>query len=310
MKNKFIIITLSSLLITGCGGDSYDSYSTVNTVSNKAIGDIDSSYSYDMTESELYDDTEYSEEAEIVKSTQMIIRDANISVNVENLEEFDININNLVIKYAGYFEKSEINDYSSDYSSERYGYYTIRIPNKHLDDFLNNVDGAGNITQKRITSEDVSLQYVDLEAKIKSLEDEKDRLNKLADDVYNIQDLMDIQDKISNVQYQLDSQNGQKRYLEGRVSYSTIEMTAIQQRDVDHPVRRAFSANFKDRMLDGVESAVDLTVGIITAIPVIIVILFFGTIFVWIIKKVYNKFLKGNVKIVKKQSNIPVKKER
>ena len=66
----------------------------------------------------------------------MIIRNASIYADVENLEEFDLNIHNRVDELGGYFEEATINDYSSEYSESRSAYYTIRIPAKNLDGFL------------------------------------------------------------------------------------------------------------------------------------------------------------------------------
>ena len=72
----------------------------------------------------------------------------------------------------------------------------------------------------------------------------------------------------------------------------------MEERNIEHPIRKAFSVNFKEKMLDGMENSVQLFVSIITSIPVIIVIAAFGILFIWLLKKVWKKVFKkdGRVK--------------
>lgn len=296
MKKKlipFIVMSvISCSLLAGCTNDSY--------VGTTAINDLGTSdyASESMTYSDYnYDDYSSSvpsemSDADIVKSTMMIVRNADINVDVKNLEDFNSNLTAKVSEFGGYFEGSEINNYDNEWDTSRYGYYTVRIPSDKLDAFLNYADEEGSITRKNITSEDVSLEYVDVEAHLNAPEAERDHLKTLLDDAENVSEIIEIEDRLTSVQAQLDSYTSQKRTLENRVSYSTVKITACESRNVEHPIRAAFDVNFKQAMIDGMENAVTTLVDIIASIPVIIIVTSFGILFLWILRKVWRKVFK------------------
>ena len=292
MKKKKWLILLglcSTLMLSGCGSSaSYGGARTMDDLGGVNFAESKAVYndSYDGVD-------EYSSsEADIVKSNMMIAKTVYLSADVENLETFDTNVHDTVEKFDGYFEESTINDYDSEWSTQRNSRYRIRIPSKNLDAFLEIMEGTSFLTSKSVNSEDVSLEYVDVEAHIKALEDEKASLERLMDSAETVEDIIDIQDRLSSVQAQLDSYNGQKRLLEGRVSYSTVNLDAYEERNVEHPIRKAFEVNFKERALEGIESAVEVFVGIIAAIPVIIIVTGFAILFIWLLRKIWRKVFK------------------
>ena len=288
-------IFLSGLMLTACGGrsDTYGSeYAAVN----------DGGYASSAMEEEAYYDeaeeksTISTSEADIVKSTMMVAKDASLSVDVGNLEEFATSLTGKVEEFGGYFESSSIDNYSSDYQTDRYANFTIRVPAKNLDPFLNYMDGNTSVTSKSVNAEDVSLEYVDTEAKIKSLEKERDNLNRLLDKTDSVSEILEIESKLSEVMYELDSYKSRKRVLKGRVDYSTVNISAHEERNVEHPVRMAFEINFKERAIEGIETAMETFVTLIVAIPTIIIVTAFVLLFLWVIRKVWGKLFKREKK--------------
>ena len=302
MKKTVIALSLSCLMLTGCARMIINEYQgiTKNAPANE-FSDVSWTPSV-ATESATSDESfEYTapastasgrSEAEIVKNTMMVAKTANVNVDVGNIEEFNDNITKKVDELGGYFESSEIQNYDNDYSQYRYANYRIRIPAEKLDTFFEAVEGQSNITNKTITSDDISLDYVDTKAHISALEAEKTNLERLLEGTENVSEIIEIEDRLATVQADLDSYNGQKRLLEGRVDYSTIHLQAREERNIDHPIRKAFEINFAKEMVEGIERSAQTFVAIITGIPVFIVILFFASIFIWIIRKIWKKIFK------------------
>jgi hypothetical protein len=140
----------------------------------------------------------------------------------------------------------------------------------------------------------VSLDYVDITSRITALESEKESLLRLLDYADSVSDIIEIQDQLSDVQYRLDSYNSKKLLLEGRVSYSTVKISAREERNIEHPIAMAFDVNFKEEMVDGIESAVEVFVKIIAAIPVIIILSAFLLLFIWVWRQVWHRIFKRN----------------
>lgn len=316
MKKRLLSLTLIGItvisLFTGCGGSESDSYAETNSAvgSNYSMGESKSyndSYeetaSYDSDESSLdYDSAE--SEADIVKNNMMIAKDVNISIDVEDVDTFDTDIKAKVEQFSGYFESTEITNFNNEWETYRYGYYTMRIPSEKLEDFLTLVDGAGLVTSKTIEAEDVSLEYVDIQAHLTALENERNNLNRLQDMAVSLSEILDIQDRLSSVQAQLDSYERQKLLLQGRVKYSKVKLTARQERNIEHPIRQVFDVQFGKKLLDGLGAAFEVFVDIVVAIPVIIVIIFFIILFIFIMIKVCRKVFKK--KDTTANTNVPV----
>ena len=292
-------ITASALVLTACGS-SVETLSDVGTngmakgMTSEAAWSTDAampmakSYSEERTDY----DTTYSSESEAVKSSMMIARNASLTVDVGNLEDFNTNLEKSVEELGGYFTNSNIENYSSEWSSDRYAYYTFKIPADKLDNFLNKLDGETSVTQRSVQSEDISLQYVDNEARLSTLKTEKENLLKLMDSTTQVSDIIEIENRLSDIQYELDSAEQQKRLMEGRVEYSEVNLTAHEERNVEHPIQKAFEINFREKALEGIENAVQIFVGIITAIPAIIIITAFAVLFIWLLKLILTKIFR------------------
>ncbi len=290
---KLLILPLCVFLLAGCGSN----FNSTEAISYSNDFGMEKSANYDIAESASVDmEPEVSNEnltqADLVKETAMIIKNARLSVKVDTLEAFDANLLEKLDKFGGYIENNEINDFSSEFDTTRESYYTIRVPQKNLDTFLSGVEEISNITTKSIDTQDVSLEYIDVKAHIDALENEKEKLNALLDSAETLSDVLDIQDRISNIQYQLDSQYSQKKYLENKVSYSTVNITALQEREVKNSIRKFADIDFGEQMYSGFVSALSMIVNIISALPSIIIASAFGILFITIIVKIFQKIFK------------------
>ena len=105
------------------------------------------------------------------------------SVSMETLE-FDESvqqITDLVSEMGGFVESSSSSggsDASGNYSS-KYAYLTIRVPSDKLTGFMGSLNDCGTITSQNLSSENISLEYADTEARKEALQTEYDRLLEL-----------------------------------------------------------------------------------------------------------------------------------
>jgi hypothetical protein len=273
-------------LLPGCGA----AESSMSTSSYDASYDMESDGLF--YEDAVDGDVGAISEDSVTESNLMIARTADVSVTVEDLTTFDTKISRAVNSYGGYFENQSIDDYASEYSTRRYGSYTIRIPADKLDTFLTDIGDAGTITSQSVSAEDVSLEYVDVTARLSSLESERDRLNELLTQAELVSDIIEIESQLSTVQYQIESYTSQKKLLEGRVNYSTVYLYATENREVSHPFLSRINVNIKEDILDSLANAVSILIGFILALPVIAVVIAIGTLLVYVILRIVS-FLRG-----------------
>ena len=86
---------------------------------------------------------------------------------------------------------------------------------------------SGKLRQPHLLSEsteDVTADYVDVEARLNSLEAQRQRLEELRAQAGNLEDLLAIENQLTQVQYQIESYTGQKRVLDDQITYSTVNV--------------------------------------------------------------------------------------
>ena len=118
----------------------------------------------------------------------------------------------------------------SSYQGTRNAQLDIRIPAERLDEFVDTVGEQSNITNKVEQVEDVTLQYVDLESRKKALVTEQDRLLELLTQAEKVEDIIIIEQRLSEVRYELESMESQLRALLNQVDYSTVHLSIDEVR--------------------------------------------------------------------------------
>lgn len=308
MKKRVILtgILCMVLAFSGCGSSSSRSAAAESAAydggSYKASNDFttaEAAMDYDEAvaaeEAPASGAAEEVTEAEVAEYGSKIIRNADLSMDVTDLNEFAENLKKTVNDYNGYVERSDVNDYDSDYSEYRYGYFTVRIPAAKLDDFLSIVEGEGTITSKSETAEDVTSQYVDIEAHIDTYEAERDSLMQLMNKAEDVEDILKIREQLRDINYELDSLQRQLKAMQNKVSYSTVTVNAKETRSIMGGTSKKKSfwgrigEKFAEEFADGWEIALDVLIFIVTRIPLFAILGVFVFIVVKIIKKISGK---------------------
>ena len=120
------------------------------------------------------------------------------------------------------------------YYSDSYGYREgdwrylrmhIRVPQNGLPGFLSRLESFGNVLSKQESAKDVTLQYVDVESHKKALLAEQERLLAMLERSVDVEAMILLEHRLSEVRYQLESYESQLRVLENQVSYATVNLT-------------------------------------------------------------------------------------
>lgn len=236
----------------------------------------------------------------------------NVTIHAETLEyEKQLkSIQDNVTKFGGYIES--ITSSEMDDGDTREAYLVARIPCDKVDQFDETINQATNITYQSENVEDVTLQYVDLSSHKKSLEAEQARLLELMERAETIEDIITIEDRLTDVRYQLESMESQLRTMDNQVSYSTVSLTLTEVEEYEpekdptawEEIQRGFAANVK-RVLNGLRS---FGIGFVVATPFLAVMLIFGLIIfaiVWMIIKLTARHARKHGQKKNRQENTP-----
>ena len=209
----------------GFAADSYDHALTEEL----AMADNGGNLSAPSAQSSGADKVTESQSASEQNTARKLIRNASLSVETKEFDAFLASVEEQVIALGGYIESMDTYNgsrysYTQYNSAVKHSNLTARIPQKNLNQFLDAVSEAGNVTNRNESVEDVTLTYVDMESRKKSLQTEMDRLQEFLEKAETLEDIITLEDRMSTVRYQLESMESQLRTYDNMVDYSTVHM--------------------------------------------------------------------------------------
>ena len=174
---------------------------------------------------------------------------------------------------GGYLSASEQSTPSSAEGGTRWAHFVFRIPAKEYSRFLEKAGEAGNVTYQTETTEDITASYVDVEARIHSLEAQRDQLLELLQASGELETLLAIQEQLSDVQYRLESYEGQRRLYDDQVADSTVDVTVREVRYLTQQTEtfgQRIAAAFVDGWRAFGAAVQEIAVGLVAALPLLL----------------------------------------
>lgn len=219
------------------------------------------------------------------ESKRKLITTVNISVQTKEFDVLQKSIETSVEELGGYIESSEIyyNSYSYYRSSDPSNYtphdrsasYVLRIPEKRLDEFLTKLHDGSNVTEESKSVTDITLDYVDTAAHKKALQTEARSLEKMLEKAKELDDIVKIQSRLTEVRYQINSIESQLRTYDNKVDYSTVRLdvseVTIYQQAPDATAWEKISTGFRNSLHSVGTGFADFGIWFIIHIPQLIV---------------------------------------
>lgn len=213
-----------------------------------------------------------------------------MDAETEALDDAIAGIDQQIRETGGYVEDQRIYN-GSNYASSRYrsANLTIRIPAEKVDSFSEAVAGLANVVSKEKNLEDITLTYTATENRIKALETEQARLLELLAEAETMSDLLEIEARLTDVRYELESYTSQKRVYDNQVDYATIYLSLSEVQEYTPVEEPTFVERIRNTFSDALEGLgngiVDLTVFLIGNSPYLLVYGILGTAVVLMIRR-------------------------
>lgn len=253
--NKYIKWTLIAFLVfavlfaVGCtksiieekkGYSSGSQGMTVPSAVRTVSVDYDTAIAYDESYAEpamyakgmpqYYDDYGKSHygDGKDVDSTTQIIRTASMGIEVDDYFLAEQKVEAYTKKYNGFVS----NSYANTYNNVKSGSVTIRVPEMHFDAVMAELTLLGDVTSKNLNGQDVTEQYIDMQARINSTKTQESRLLELYKNATKVNEMMQIETQLNSVRSNIERMEGQMRYLNNRVAMSSITVTLSEPQPV------------------------------------------------------------------------------
>lgn len=298
----FLALMLLVGILTGCGGSSKD-MAVMEAAAEAPAAMAGGASNGTLTSTVDSGSTTVPENRKWIITVYM-------SAETENLDAMTAALDERITQLQGYVEDQHIYN-GSAYSSRRYrsASLTIRIPAEDVDAFTEQVSGIANVVSQEKNLEDVTLSYVDTESRMTALETEEARLLELLAKAETMSDLLEIEERLTDVRYELEKVTSQLRTYDNQINYATIHLDISEVQEYtpveDPTLWERITGSFSDSLEDLGESLQDLLVGIIAVSPFLLV---YGSLALVIFLTV-RKIMKKHPREKKQPWKIPEKKD-
>lgn len=274
----------AALLLAGCGSAYDGASSEFNGQSSGSYYEGASGAYYDYgldmepeVATEEADESGKNQAADAL-SQRKLIRTVNMEVETKEFDQLLSTLEAKVQSIGGYIENMESYN-GSNYNSSRgnrYANLTLRIPKNELDGFLELVSDVGNVVRRNESVEDVTLSYVDLESHRNALRTEQERLLALLEQAETLEDILAIEDRLSNVRYQLESMESRLRTMDNQVDYSTVKLRVSEVQEltpvVEQTVWDRIAEGFSDSLENIGDGALEILIWFAVNIPYLVLL--------------------------------------
>ena len=210
--------------------------------------------------------------AEAAQTSTKLIYTANLTIESKDFDAARTALTDAVSAAGGYLESSNESSYTG---SSRTLSLTIRVPQGNYASFLEAAAQAGNLVDKSEQVQDVTTQYMDIEARLSNLTAQRTRLQELQASAKNLSDLLEIESSLSDVQYQIESWQSQLDWYSQQVSCSTVYLSLDEVKEYT-PTEESYLSQLSSALRNGwtgfVSGIQQLTVWIVGVWPVLVVL--------------------------------------
>ena len=236
------------------------------------------------------------EQVEGVNTEQKLIKTVHMSAETMEFDTLVADVRAKTESAGGYVENSDVGgDYGMDMT--RYAYLVLRIPADKLDDFVGEVKNASNVRSFGESTEDVTLQYTDLDTHIKALREELDALFSMMEQATSMEDILAIQSQITDVRYEIESYESQLRVYDNQVTYSTVYLDLYEVDRESSTAGTTFGervkAKFNDNLYQMGQGFQNFMVGLLGGLPILLPIIIICVVVIVVLRKFWKKRKSG-----------------
>ncbi len=157
------------------------------------------------------------------QADRMLVRRAAVNLEVDDPRGIAARARTVAIGLGGYIERSSE-------SSGNSVHITMRVPAPTLDAALDSVSQLGRVRSRRVSTDDVTEQIVDLDARVATLRAARDRLRRLLESAESIGEIVSVEREVARVQAELEALEARLEFLRREAQLAELTLDAGPRR--------------------------------------------------------------------------------
>lgn len=200
-----------------------------------------------------------------------MVKTADCRFQVKDLKKSKESMAASIKKYSGFIENSNL-EFQNPMLEE---HLTIRVLSENFEDLLNDVmHEASYVNAQKVTSDDVSKEFVDLESRLKTKREVQQRYEEiLRKKAGTLEELLATEKQIGELQEEIEATVSQISFLKEKVRYSTIKLEIyqiVEQQVADVEPGSSWRDRFSEAFMSGLTHLTDFLVGVVYLWPFVL----------------------------------------
>lgn len=301
---RTVSLAMLLLLILGClAGCGSKSVAESNGAADRYYDSAESSDIYYGADMELGKPSEAPSQSGTTSAPQVngqkLIRNISVEAETNDMDALLAQLDAKIRAMGGYVENRSVRNGSASATRRyRHASMTIRIPVDQLDSFAEHIKGESNVVSFFENAKDITLSYVATQSRIVALQTEETRLLELMAKAENMSDLLQIQQRLTDVRTELEQVTSQLRLYDNLVDYGTIELNVTEVQEYTPVEKETVWQRIGSGLADNWESlcigAENLFVFFVTSLPFLLPMSAVAVLAVFLIKRSKRKKAKKN----------------
>lgn len=219
---------------------------------------------------------------EIAFPSQKIIKTGYLVFETDNLEKKQEEIFSVLKKHQAYIQnQNEGKDHNRFYKN-----LVIRVPISSFDTcFLDLSKNIAFFDRKEISADDVTEDFIDTEARIKSKKMLEQRYLELLAKASKVQDVIAIEKELNTIREEIEAKEGHLNYLKNKTKYSTITIEYYIKLANEEGATVSYGTKMWKALKSGFNGISTLFIGLLHIWPLILILV---ALFLFMRKKLFN----------------------
>ena len=222
-----------------------------------------------------------------VLNAPMIARKAELTITTKDFEAARAQVDEILKRQSGYIGEMSV---SSPADTERKLTAILRVPADRLEAAIAELKKVGRVESESQAGEEVTSQYVDLQARLTNARNTEQRLTELLRTrTGKLEEVVAVEEKLSEVREQIERMEAEKKALTKRVDFGTVALSLAEEHQAQmRMVPQSVGTQFHNAAVEGYRSVVGSVISVLLFLmswgPSLLLwgaILFFPARFIW-----------------------------
>jgi hypothetical protein len=221
MKGKVIISValMFTLALTGCGKKAADMGRTESASKNSSVSEFKVGNGVAKSEDKANNQTAAKQDSAVQE--KKIIQNCSLQIVADDLKKLSSQLRSKCDELGGYIESEELMEERSTAK--------VRIPAVKFNEFIVFTENSYEVTNKNITTENITDAYVDNEARLKNLRAQEDQVLNILKKANTVEEVLKVQTELYKIRGEAEALEARKKSWDKQVDYATVTINVSKK---------------------------------------------------------------------------------